>query len=82
MPTGPIPFSFILVPERGHENCSENAGSALAPIAQRYGILAKIPGSVPFSMKGVVTSSVRHHQQEAIGDPVKAVHPSRKGQDR
>ena len=32
--------------------------------------------------EGVVKSSVWHHQQEDIGDPVKAVNPSRKEQGR
>jgi hypothetical protein len=39
-------------------------------------------GSVPFSMKGVVASSVWHYQQEDNGNPVKAVNPLRKEQDR
>ena len=42
----------------------------------------KFPGAVPCSMKGVVTSSLWHHRQEDIDDPVKAVNPSRQEQDR
>jgi hypothetical protein len=53
--------------------CLPRSGMGLSPT---------FPGSVPCSMTGVAKSSRWHHRQEALGDPVNAVHPLGKEQDR